>query len=200
MKKICAALIASAALAYSPAALAADFVPGDANFVILPGSGDPTTGTESVSAFIGNSNLAGSGSDTFTFQIGPVLPPPPSGIGLGSGSVTTEFSFGGTELTFDSVNFWNGLNNYVVPITTFANGARAGLANIPIYSGLVNVLTVNYTATGGSDGSYGGQINYVPGGIPEPTTWAMMLIGFAAVGFALRRRRRDDNVRVRYAF
>jgi hypothetical protein len=26
--------------------------------------------------------------------------------------------------------------------------------------------------------------------VPEPATWAMMLIGFAAVGYALRRRRR----------
>ena len=25
--------------------------------------------------------------------------------------------------------------------------------------------------------------------VPEPGTWAMMLIGFGAVGFALRRRR-----------
>jgi hypothetical protein len=28
-----------------------------------------------------------------------------------------------------------------------------------------------------------------PGGVPEPSTWAMMLLGFGAAGFALRRRR-----------
>ena len=28
------------------------------------------------------------------------------------------------------------------------------------------------------------------GAVPEPGTWAMMLIGFGAVGFAMRRRRR----------
>jgi hypothetical protein len=28
-----------------------------------------------------------------------------------------------------------------------------------------------------------------PGGVPEPGTWAMMLLGFGAAGFALRRRR-----------
>ena len=31
---------------------------------------------------------------------------------------------------------------------------------------------------------------------PEPATWAMMLIGFGAIGFAMRRRPRDD---VRFA-
>ena len=31
--------------------------------------------------------------------------------------------------------------------------------------------------------------------VPEPTTWAMMLIGFAGVGYSLRRRRRNDWIR-----
>jgi len=29
-------------------------------------------------------------------------------------------------------------------------------------------------------------------GVPEPTTWAMMLMGFGAVGFAMRRRKRSQ--------
>jgi hypothetical protein len=29
----------------------------------------------------------------------------------------------------------------------------------------------------------------VPGGVPEPATWAMMLLGFGAAGMALRRNR-----------
>ena len=35
-------------------------------------------------------------------------------------------------------------------------------------------------------------------GVPEPATWAMMLMGFGAMGFAIRRRR-DATVRVRFA-
>ena len=34
--------------------------------------------------------------------------------------------------------------------------------------------------------------------VPEPATWAMMLIGFGMVGFALRARRKQ-NVRVSYS-
>jgi hypothetical protein len=30
----------------------------------------------------------------------------------------------------------------------------------------------------------------VPGAVPEPSTWAMMLIGFAGLGFVVRRRKR----------
>lgn len=37
------------------------------------------------------------------------------------------------------------------------------------------------------------------GAVPEPGTWAMMLFGFGAVGFGMRRRNKD-KVRVRYSF
>lgn len=37
-----------------------------------------------------------------------------------------------------------------------------------------------------------------PGGVPEPTTWAMLLMGFGAIGTALRRRK-DKAPRVRFA-
>ena len=29
--------------------------------------------------------------------------------------------------------------------------------------------------------------------LPEPGTWGMMLLGFAAIGFAMRRRRKSDD-------
>jgi hypothetical protein len=39
----------------------------------------------------------------------------------------------------------------------------------------------------------------VAAAVPEPATWAMMLIGFGAVGFGMRRRRGKEKLRVRYA-
>ena len=47
-------------------------------------------------------------------------------------------------------------------------------------------LTINGNNSGA--GSLGGSITIRPA-VPEPATWAMMLIGFGAVGFAMRRRR-----------
>ncbi len=35
--------------------------------------------------------------------------------------------------------------------------------------------------------------------VPEPATWAMMLVGFMAVGFGLRRRKRPGAARLRFA-
>jgi hypothetical protein len=32
-----------------------------------------------------------------------------------------------------------------------------------------------------------------PGGVPEPGTWAMMLLGFGGIGFAMRRSRKQNG-------
>lgn len=55
----------------------------------------------------------------------------------------------------------------------------------------IGLLAGQYTLTimgnAGADGQMGGHIDIR--GVPEPATWAMMLLGFGAVGFAMRRRR-----------
>jgi hypothetical protein len=72
------------------------------------------------------------------------------------------------------------------------------------------LLGSNYNFTAGSSGTLYGVVNDCPncyadngggftatlalatglpaGGVPEPGTWAMMLLGFGAIGFALRRQ------------
>ena len=47
-------------------------------------------------------------------------------------------------------------------------------------------LTINGNNSGA--GSLGGSIT-IRQAVPDPATWAMMLLGFGAVGFAMRRRR-----------
>jgi hypothetical protein len=39
----------------------------------------------------------------------------------------------------------------------------------------------------------------VIGGVPEPATWAMFLLGFGAIGFTMRRRRADAKLMARLA-
>lgn len=190
------AVAASAvSLALASAANAADFLPGSPEFQV---SGNPFTGTDAVSAHIGNDGLDGTGFDRFIFAIGPAGSAP---IGLGAGSVSTIFSgLAGevTDLDFGEISFFNGFDTFTTSAISLGNQEVAGLSNIPIFSGVQNVLTIRYTARG--SGSYGGDLNFTPlsAAVPEPMTWVMMILGFAAVGFAMRRRQED--VRVRYAF
>ena len=52
------------------------------------------------------------------------------------------------------------------------------------------------TITGWTFENSGGAITVpsVSGAVPEPATWAMMLLGFGAVGVSLRRRRRTKTL------
>lgn len=54
----------------------------------------------------------------------------------------------------------------------------------------------NYTLTfvGSGSGSFGGAVAF--SAVPEPSTWGMMLLGFGAIGFAMRRRRTPALVQV----
>jgi PEP-CTERM motif len=53
---------------------------------------------------------------------------------------------------------------------------------------LAGQYTLTIAGTAGPNGVLGGHVDIRA--VPEPATWAMMLLGFGAAGFALRRRRR----------
>jgi len=59
---------------------------------------------------------------------------------------------------------------------------------VPQGSYIVGFLNQGTTANGATANS--GAILITTGGVPEPSTWAMMLLGFGATGIAIRRSRR----------
>lgn len=116
---------------------------------------------------------------------------------------TTGFSFFYTSSTDATVNVWSGLDatgtllgSIVVsaqftdgctgdPNGTFCNWTAAGVN----FSGTAMSIDFGGTAnqTAYDNITFGSAI---PGGVPEPASWALMLGGFGLVGSSLRSRTR----------
>jgi fermentation-respiration switch protein FrsA (DUF1100 family) len=69
-----------------------------------------------------------------------------------------------------------------------ANGGTAAGAE----AALVTALLAGETYLNIHNATFpGGEIRGFPSAVPEPSTWAMMLLGFAGLGFAAYRQRRE---------
>lgn len=93
-----------------------------------------------------------------------------------TGSVTYSTGLAAKYLTFGSDTFGNGFSFSGTSLTTLTL-----LGNSP--ASFTGVFSGNFAATSAGPGGAGGVV-------PEPATWAMMLVGAAAVGGVLRRSRR----------
>lgn len=132
--------------------------------------------------------LAGSSTAQYRFQIRPKSNFPgelnaPYLDGLNGAQVSTDFSlqpgypananYGSsvkTNATFTPVDRFYGLR--------FASNGIA-------YNGFAGVS---------GDGSTITKIGFAAaGGVPEPSTWALMIAGFGGIGLAMRRRRRQSR-------
>lgn len=54
--------------------------------------------------------------------------------------------------------------------------------------------TLSIAGSAGPNGSYNGTLSFVAGAIPEPSTWALMILGFGAIGFGMRRKKKQAQV------
>lgn len=99
-----------------------------------------------------------------------------------SGLGTTESQGSGTLFsTGSTLNLSTGVGNLLFGNIDFGTLLSTGSSSANILSGADN--SINFTATGGS-----GTLS-LTAAVPEPATWAMMLVGFGAVGFSMRRKR-----------
>jgi PEP-CTERM motif len=110
-----------------------------------------------------------------------------------------SFHYSSSDISFDvpkaaGLLFSGGLN---------ANGsivgtdlAIVGEHEFGVFPG--GEFVVDVTDTGGDKGSTS-DFTLVSGGVPEPTTWAMMLLGFAGLSFAKYRKTGGARTRLSVA-
>ncbi len=184
-----AAATAVATLACAGTASAATFID---TWTVNPLNGaiSVVIGDTGLSVLGGSSSVQGVSTQTIT---GP-------GVG-GRDSFTDTFSFnlptgrvGSSVTSSDTTNAlvfsgftFNGVNGMIGP--TPAGLPSGGITAQFVTSGGQQELVIK--GSGGPAASFGGTVNFapIPGGVPEPASWALMIIGFGSAGAMLRRRR-----------
>ncbi len=169
MKKIFATAIAAATFAVSAPAMAATSIP-------LTESNGTFTGSFASPA------KSGAFTDSYTFEV------PTSGF-VGASLITLAFNIPGmnpmVNFVLDKVTL-NGTDLTLTPSGTYNFKAESLL---PIASQTnPQTLVVSGNVTGGS-ATYSGNVAFrAAPAVPEPGTWALMILGFGVVGYAMRRR------------
>ena len=120
--------------------------------------------------------------------------------GLAAATISSIFSTNlNNNVDFTSVTL-NG-----AAFTTVSTGSVEFryLNNLPITGGVQTLLVNGFS---GGNGSYAGTLAFESQGaspvlsgsaVPEPTSWAMMLLGFGIVGYVMRTR---TNVRTTVSY
>ena len=175
MRKLLLAATALLGLAASPASAA----------IVANLGVNPTSATGAFSHAVGGAVF----DDQITFQLvgGPQF--------LTIASVTNNFANAASQISnftgsvFRIVGTIGGGDDVRV-IGPVAATANCG-ANCQGFGGSAVVAAgdyyLNLSGTGGGTAGYGGTLSVAA--VPEPATWAMMILGFAGVGFMAYRRR-----------
>jgi hypothetical protein len=147
-----------------------------------------------------NLTLTPTGGGNFTSPIGAAV------TGAGGSGFNDRFLFtlanpGTADSTLTTIVL-SGINNIdfavggvllddLFPFAVTLGGSspdQATLTAVGIGAGPHFIRVTGTIAPTSGGGSYGGVLNIGP--IPEPATWAMMIVGMGMVGFGLRMRRR----------
>jgi hypothetical protein len=210
MKKLLVAAAATAALLVAGAANAAITVkiyhtdPNSSAAAANATIAQAATMVEDATTTVGALNFTNApGNNSTVSTIGAFLNNP-----AGLSATVSAFTLNNTYFLFTGSAFLNaGANNLSV---AHDDGLQMSFAGIPGFAvnqpGPTAPVTTNFTVTAPSAGTYaftlaygetaGGpavlhlDLNNAPlGGVPEPATWGLMLVGFGGLGAMMRRRR-----------
>jgi hypothetical protein len=139
--------------------------------------------------------------------------------------LNTAYNQGGTPASFSAASAftlnsgsftgaWS--NGLIISVVGLVNGAQAYSDNFTVNTAgpslhtfdWTNLSSVTFSSAGGTNAGFnasGNQfvldnltISSAVAAVPEPASWAMMILGMGAVGFAMRRRK-NVNTTVRFA-
>jgi len=203
MRKVGLALLGAAALAGSSAANAAIEFTGSTQGCLQVSPGPcPAANTSNIGGSTGLVFNTG-GFDQFSAD-------GTGFVGIGSGNTDTLgfFTLGASPINYTGdlftlvVNFTlplgvSGGGPFTATLIGSVTGANNGGVQISfsnptqIFHSSIGDFTlgVNNVAISGTSGTAAPITGYILAPVPEPATWAMMLVGFAGIGMAMRRRR-----------
>ncbi|MGB7407398.1 MAG: FxDxF family PEP-CTERM protein [Pontixanthobacter sp.] len=131
-------------------------------------------------------NMMGEFTELFTFEL------PEMGT---TGATISTVGSGVNNLDFIEVL----LNGVAFDLTPNGRVQFGSLEGISTQAGTQNLSVRGFSA---GNGSFAGTIAFDPevaAAVPEPSTWALLLLGFAGVGFSMRRRKQAPRVRYDFA-
>jgi hypothetical protein len=121
-------------------------------------------------------------------------------------SFTAFFSTAQNNISFQGVTFsdtlaeaYDSSNNLIASVSESIYFPVSNQVNSLIGSGIVRVVFSDLGGPGFGPAITNLTFDAAPAGVPEPATWAMMLLGFGAVGGAMRISGRKQNASVSYA-
>jgi hypothetical protein len=151
---------------YNASALNETFTKGD--FVYGPNTAKPGPGTGFVLPFYSGQNI----NDPATAQLLMFVD-----LNVGNNNLRQLIDSGDAKVDFDISGLVGG---DILSFNAYAWAFSANVADSSI--NWTNNLSTNLNAPG--------QSGFSVSDVPEPSTWAMMILGFAAIGFLTYRRKR----------
>jgi hypothetical protein len=116
----------------------------------------------------------------------------PSGFSLTQGASLSSSPFSGFNLGLNCNSCGNGASNpYGSSLTFDITGTGLGVLAANNFEGHPINFAVDVVRGGVNTGVIGGGLS---GPVPEPSAWALMILGFGGVGAAIRSRRRATLV------